>query len=200
MSDAEYFDYQEFPSFSFGGPPGDYTARVPVSSNEEAEFMIVAVANGAVNVASVIIGSYTNPFANPDISGATTYNDTNLIPGLFFRIPINNMVLPNPVWERIINQRGEVYMHINNAQCALVTIKFRVKILKKIPAPFKTVAPEDEKLVHAMREQKIQEAVLARLGEEYTYGHEPPQQPIIEPITATTAPRSKLGYWGKIIR
>jgi hypothetical protein len=69
-----------------------------------------------------------------------------------------------------------------------------------IPAPFKTVAPEDERLVHAMREKKIQEAVLAQMGEEYTYGNEPPKQPIIEPTTATTAPVSKLGYWGKIIR
>lgn len=199
MSDAEYFDFVEFPTLAVGGPPGDYVARVPVPSNEEVHFMIMSVANGATNVSTVTVTTHLRGFA-ADFSGVGALSDTTAFPGFIFRCPTQNTVIPNPAWERVENDTGEVYVHVAGGVASFVMIKFRVKLLKKIPAPFKTVAPEDEKLVHAMREKRIQEAVLAQAGEEYVYGNEPPKQPIIEPITATTAPRTKLGYWGKIIR
>jgi hypothetical protein len=204
MPDSEYFDFQEFPTITVGGPPGDYIARVPVPSNEEADFMIISATDGAANAARILINSSqaTYPAAPqyPDYSGASIYSDRQAINGITLIVGINNTTFPNPVWERIQNQIGEVYVHIYQATAAFVSIKFRVKILKKIPAPFRTVGPEDERIVHAMREKKIQEAVLAQEGEHYVYGKQPPTEPIIEPISATPQPKSKLGYWGRTRR
>jgi hypothetical protein len=199
--DTEYYDYNPFPSATVGGAPGDYFLRVPVSSKEATEFCIVCIANLSAFPSIVTVSGVDRP--KPiDQTQPTIYTDTAYIRGQVISIPAGNTIpMSESFYDSVDLPRGEVYVRIDGASTfTLVTIKFRVKILKKIPVPFRTVAPENERLVHAERERRIQAAVLAQEGEQYVYGNKPPTEPIIEPEPAGTGPVTKLGYWGKLRR
>lgn len=195
----EDFDYNVFPAVTIGGGSGDYLLRVPVSSKDTTEFCVVSVASLTANPGTVQVSGIDRPTT---INGAPTFTDANFIRGQVIAVGANNTIpMGESFYDQINLPRGEVYVRIDGTNAyILVTIKFRVKILKKVPAPFRTVKPEQEQLVHQERERRIQEAVLAQEGEQYTYGKRPPGEPIIEPEPAGTAPATRLGYWGKLTR
>lgn len=172
MCDSEKWNY--FPSIAVGGAPGDYIARVPVASNQFAEFMVVGIANGATTQANVIISGMTDSLG-VDFSGTSLYNDTFQINGQVYRCGTNTTLNPAESWERVANSQGMVWIHVQNAACCIVTIRFRVKILAKIPAPFRTVHPNEEQQYNYMREDRIRQAVLNQEGMAIEYGSEQSQ-------------------------
>ena len=164
--------YNVFPSVSIGGPPGTYQLRVPVTSNLQVEFTpVVASATGAAGI--ILLSGVDTPPAI-DTSGATTYNDTSYLRTLAFAIPLNDTATFNEIWEQVSNTQGYIFMRIIGATFAIVTIKFRVKILAKVPAPFRTVDPELTEQYHYLRADRIREAVLNSEGEKKEYGTRPP--------------------------
>ncbi len=181
---CEEKDYTYFPSVMVGGGPGDYLVRAPVSSSKEFEFAVVAIAQTQSKFMT-IQASGVGPPKPLDGTQASTYNDTSFVPAMVFTLQSNtSTAFPNIFYDRITNPDGIVYIRIDggNPGVAYVTIKFRVKILRVIPAPFQTVHPDMVAAMHKEREMRIQQSVLSREGELLTYGHEPgPAGGIITP-------------------
>ena len=210
MADEPSNDYILLGIHAIGGPTGDYMFDPEITSDDWVEYRILNIANGAVGPTYVQFSSVSPPTPLA-WDGTKTINNTNSYPNLVYVLGATNPPVPSSPWIRIINQPGILYMRIdtplNNAVYA--SLQSRSRILKKIPQPFVTVRPEDEKLVHAMREVKIQQAVLGIAGEEYAYATRPIEnEPIVEPPglargereQTTRQPVTKLGYWGRIIR
>ena len=192
--------YQEFPAITVGGPTGDYIAKCPVTSCEWAEYAIDSIVNGDGGTGSIVVSSIATPKA-VDYAGVNVLSDTTVLRGIPFRLLATSSLPVNGSFERIVNDQKWVFVRIDAAASTsmYVTIRFKVKILAKIPAPFVTVRPEDEQLVHAERERRIQAAVLGQ-GEEYAYASRPVEkEQIVEPNTGQQ-PVTKLGYCGKIRR
>jgi len=181
---CESEDYQYFPCVMVGGGPGDYLVRCPVSSSKEFEFAVVAIGNTQAKFMTVQV-SGVGPPKPLDGTQASTYNDTSFVPAMVFTLQTNNAsAFPNVFYDRITNADGIVYIRIDggNPGVAYVTIKFRVKILRVIPAPFQTVHPDAMAAMHKEREIRIQQSVLQREGELVTYGKQPgPAGTIITP-------------------
>ncbi len=166
-------DYTDFPCVSIGGPSGDYFIRAPVVSNEYIDFSVVAVAvMGGAN--GVIQTSGNDRPRALDTTGASKYDDTFFIGSQVIFCPGNNSVpVGNSFYDRVANQQGTVFIRIDGATFATVTVKMRAKILKAIPDKFVTAKPEHKEQYHYERERKIQEAVLGIEGETIEYSDRP---------------------------
>lgn len=181
---CESQDYQYFPSQMIGGGVGDYLVRVPVSSSKEVEFAVLAITNTQGKTMTIQV-SGVGPPKTLDGTQNSSYNDTSFVPSMVFSTQANTAsTLPTPVYDRVTNADGIVYVRVDGAggSCAYVTIKFRVKILRVIPAPFTTVHPDAMAAMHKEREMRIQQSVLQTEGELVTYGKQPgPAGTIIKP-------------------
>ncbi|MDE2590841.1 MAG: hypothetical protein KGL95_14395 [Patescibacteria group bacterium] len=210
MADEPSNNYILLGVHAIGGPTGDYTFSPEMSSDDWAEFRVINIANGTVGPTYVQISAVSPPTPLA-WDGTKTVNNQFAYPNLVYVLGANGIPIPPSPWIRIIDQPGILYVRIdtplNNA--CYVSLQCRSRILKKIPQPFVTVRPEDEQLVHAMREAKIQQAVLGIPGEEYAYATRPIEdEPIVEPPGlargereyVTRQPVTKLGYWGRILR
>lgn len=203
-------DYILLGVHALGGPTGDYIFDPEITSDDWVEYRILNIANGAVGPTYVQISSVSPPTPLA-WDGTKTINNTNAYPNLVYSLSANPPPIPPSPWIRIINQPGILYIRIdtpaNNA--AYVSVQSRSRILKKIPEPFRTVSPENERLVHAVREARIQQSVLGIAGEEYAYATRPIEnEPIVEAPGLARGekeqtgrqPVTKLGYWGRVIR
>lgn len=195
-------DYILLDTRTLGGPTGDYFFDPDMDSADWLEYRILSIANGATGPTYVQF-SGQNPPTPLAFDGTKTINNINAYSTITYTVGANNSPIPPSPWIRIVNQIGIVFIRIdtpaNNA--CYVSVQSRSRILRKIPEPFRTVKPEDEKLVHAMREARIQQAVLGQVGEEYAYAERPiEKEQIIEPGSTGQQPATKLGYWGRILR
>ncbi len=166
-------NYTSIPAMTVGGPPGDYIIRCPIPSSEYAEFSIVSVAVIGNNSAVIQASGLDRP-RTLDTSGTSVYNDTTFIRSQVTQCPANTSIpIGDSFYDRIGNERGDVFIRIDGAVAAFVTVKMRVKKLTKIPAPFTTVHPEDREQYHYERERRIQDATLGQEGEMEVYGTRP---------------------------
>lgn len=194
-------DYILLDTRTIGGPTGDYFFDPDMDSADWLEYRVLSIANGATGPTYVQI-SGQNPPTPLAFDGSKTINNANAYATLVYTVGANNSPIPPSPWIRIVNQIGIAYIRIDtpaNNSC-YVSVQCRSRILKKIPAPFKTVAPENERLVNAMREARIQQAVLGQSGEEIEYGSRPITTEPIRPQSTGQQPATKLGYWGRVIR
>jgi len=177
LEDKEYI---YFPSFTVGGPPGQYTARCPIPSDAAyAEFCIVGVSNfGGASATAIISG--IGPVVDLDFTatGVALYNDQSAIQGQLHRLNQQLTNYPNETWDRIANPLGAVFISVGNKagtapNNTLVTLKFRVKVLNRIPRPALTVEPSEESQYNQERARRVEAAVLGREGEYEIYGQSP---------------------------
>ncbi len=166
-------NYTSVPAMTVGGPPGDYIIRCSIPSSEYAEFSIVSIAVVGNNSAVIQSSGLDRP-RTLDTSGSSIYNDTTFIRSQVIQCPANNSIpIGDSFYDRIANERGDVFIRIDGAVAAFVTVKMRVRKLTKIPAPFVTVHPENKEQYNYERERRIQEAVLGQEGELEVYGTRP---------------------------
>lgn len=194
-------DYILLDTRTIGGPTGDYLFDPDIDSSDWLEYRVLSIANGATGPTYMQLSGQTPP-TTLAFDGTKTINNANAYATLTYTVGANNSPIPPSPWIRIVNQIGVVFIRIDtpvNNSC-YVSVQARARILKKIPAPFKTVAPENERLIPAMREARIQQAVLGQAGEEKEYAARPIEEQQIVPATTGRQPGSKLGYWGRIIR
>lgn len=168
----QHEQYNYFPAITVGGPPGLYQVRCPINSKQWGEYCIVGTVIGAAGPGTAIVSGVDQP-PSVDFTGASTYNDQTFIRGEIYRGGTNTTISPAELWHRITNDQGVVFITTLTATSIFVTIKFRVKILTKIPAPFITVNPEDMEQYHYAREENIKRHVLNLEGELVEYGREP---------------------------
>lgn len=194
-------DYILLDTRTIGGPTGDYFFDPDMDSGDWLEYRVLSIANGATGPTYVQF-SGQNPPTTLAFDGTKTINNANAYATLTYTVGANNSPIPPSPWIRIVNQIGIAYIRIdtpvNNA--CYVSVQARSRILRKIPEPFRTVSPENEQLVHAVRETRIQQAVLGQAGEEKEYATRPIEKEQIVPATTGRQPGSKLGYWGRILR
>lgn len=169
--------YNYFPAQMIGGGIGDYLVRVPVSSSKEVEFAVLAITNTQGKTMTIQV-SGVGPPKTLDGTQNSSYNDTSFVPAMVFTTQANTAsTLPTPVYDKVTNADGIVYVRIDGAggSCAYVTIKFRVKIIRVIPAPFNTVHPDAMAAMHKEREMRILDRTLQTEGELAVYGQQPGQ-------------------------
>ncbi len=168
-------NYNPFPPQVQGGATGNYAFECVMDSNDFIEYNIVAIANGDGGPGAVIVSGQNAPSAGLDYTGiaANKLDVSNgaSIPGIAFRISQYTTLTPPPQWRRVTSTEGKVFVRIDaQANTSIyVTIEFRAKILKTIPAVFKTVHPDDMYVVHQERAKKVEMAVLGKEGEREVY-------------------------------
>ncbi|SRR6266705_96277 len=171
--DREKYDYTDFPAVTVGGPPGDYIIRAPVVSNEYIEFAVILMTVVGASDGVIQTSGIDKP-RTLDTSGNSIYNDTTFIRSQVLLCPKgNSLPVGDAFYDRVANSQGNVFIRIDSAAFATVTVKMRAKILKIIPDKFVTVKPEHKEQYHYERERRIQEAVLGSEGEIIEYSDRP---------------------------
>lgn len=201
-------EYIEAPSITIGGPPGDYQIPSFSPASDHQEYQVVSVSSSGVNPGVVVVSGISAPKAGAvDTSGVTTYNGVNqntMILGHVIPIGPNTFIPVLGPWERVASENQQLFVRIDSVVAAFVTIKRRIKLIVKVPAPFTTVNPYEERL-HAVeareafneaRTQRIKEAVLEREGVAVEYGQRPqPTKSVVEPGPgAQDFPRDIIGW------
>jgi hypothetical protein len=161
-------EYIEFPSRIIGGGTGVYEIQCDVTSCQFAEYMIVSISNGAVagHGAVLINGNSRSAAANGLDYAATagkSLNKDNSIKGMVFTLVASTSIFaPMTYWERITDPEKRVFVRIDaQASCSIyVSLRFRIAVLKTIPAPAVTVHHEQPEVLNAARA----DAVRQRLG------------------------------------
>lgn len=198
----------ESPSITIGGPPGDYQILSFSPASDHAEYQIVSVSSSGVSPGVVVVSGITAPKAGAvDTSGATTYNGVNndtAIRGHVIPIGPNVYIPIDGPWERIASENQQLFVRIDGVVAAFVTIKRRIKLIVKVPAPFTTVNPYEERLhnveareaFNEARTQRIKQAVLQNEGIQVAYGNRPgPTKSVVEPgPDAEQPPRDIIGW------
>lgn len=174
MCESHAPNYNFFPSLTIGGPPGLYKVRCPVPSKELAEYNVVSIANFLTNPATVLVSGTDQPPAI-DTTGASTFDDTTFQRCQAYSLAVSSSITPNEQWDIITSPEGYVFVRIVGGVCTFVTIKFREKILRAIPAPARTVNPNEPEQYHQLRAKKVQNMVLGKEGELEEYGSRPGQ-------------------------
>lgn len=183
-------EYNKFPSVTIGGPPGDYVLPPPITSNDHVEFQVVGVASVGAP-AGVVQISGIRELKALDTTGGSTYQGEN--PGTFIRahvvpLPGNTYIPVVGPWEQVASPNAHIFIRIDGSTAAFVTIKQRVKILQKVPAPFVTNHPHEPQETHLERERRIRRAVWGEEGEAIEYGKEPVENERIRQTGGTGEP------------
>lgn len=174
--------------------------RIP--SNEHLEYQIVSVACSGVNPGVVQVSGFGAP-KTLDLSGVTTYggeNNANFIPSHVIPIGPNAFLPVLAPWEQVSNPNMHIFVRIDGATAAVVTLKQRVKILQRIPAPFVTNHPASPQDTHLEREQRILDAVYGAEGELIAYGKHPAQRGTVRELATADPPYPGQSFWGPIRR
>lgn len=154
--------YQEFPAITIGGPSGDYFATAPVTSCRWAEYAVVAIANGDGGTGSVVVSGDSAPKALV-YDGSKTLNDDNFVRGRAYRVAATTSTpCDADDYERITHSQKRVFVRIDagNSSSLYVTLRFRVRILDRIPGPSTTVHPDHAHQLNIARANATRE----RLG------------------------------------
>ncbi|HEV2580464.1 MAG TPA: hypothetical protein VGT44_06390 [Ktedonobacteraceae bacterium] len=157
--------YQEFPPVTIGGPTGDYSIVCPVTSGRWAEFAIDSIVNGDGGTGALVI-SGRNPPKALAYDGSVKIDGTNDSVFLYatpIRIPATTTLHPNSAFERITSSEKRVYMRIDAAASTsiYVTLRFRLRILERIPAPAATVHPDHAHNMNKERARATNERLQA---------------------------------------
>lgn len=174
MCGNETPNYNLFPSQTIGGPPGLYKMRCPVPSKELAEFCVVSISNFLTNPSTILVSGTDQP-PIIDTTGTTTFDDTSFQRCQLYSLAVSSSVTPNEQWDIITSPQGYIFVRIIGGACSFVTIKFREKILRAIPAPARTVNPNESEQYHQERAKRVQSMVLGKEGELEEYGKRPGQ-------------------------
>lgn len=137
--------YEYFPAIVIGGPTGDYFIPTPTSSNRWTEFAIVAVTNGDVGAGSVIISGNSKP-VKVLTDGSVTLNNDNVVKGIMYRLAASASTSGGgDVYERVTNSERKVFIRIDAAasNSIFVSLRFRNRIIDKVPGPNHTVHPNN---------------------------------------------------------
>src|SRR6266568_9560153 len=169
-------EYQYFPSVTIGGPPGQYVLKTPLPSNGGIEFCIVTFSCLAAGPGSAIV-SGVDQQSTVDTSGASKYSDNTFLRGIFVTAPTNTTIPGVEIWEKVANQIGTVFILTTGGTASFITIKFRIKVLHRIPEPFQTVPVDNPQLYHEERARRVELATLGREGELEVYNPGPPAEP-----------------------
>lgn len=160
-------NYDEFPCITIGGPTGDYFAECPVPSAEFAEYAVDSVVNGDVGTSAIVISGNAIPTALSYAGlAANTFTDNAVLHSWPIRIPLTTTLHVNSSWDRVINSQRRVYVRIDAgaSNSVYVTLRFRIKRLKNIPAPAHTVHPDHMQQINQARaettNQRIEEMGL----------------------------------------
>src|SRR6266487_2080323 len=112
-------EYTEFPARIIGGLTGVYEIQADVTSCLFAEYMVVAISNGAVaGQAAVLVNGNSRAAAKTglDYTGITTsaLNKDNVLPGMAFTLVASTSIFaPMTYWERITNPEKRVFVRID---------------------------------------------------------------------------------------
>jgi hypothetical protein len=167
--------YNPFPSVTIGGPPGDYLLPPPVTSNQYMEFKIVTFGSFGAAAGIVQVSGVSKPFPL-DTSGVTTYNgenNNNSIRAIVLSVGPTSTPPFDGEWEQISSPNMHIFVRIDGATAAFVTIKQRAKVLVTVPAPFVTVPHQVPETMNVAREERILQAVYGTEGREVEYGKRP---------------------------
>lgn len=154
--------YQEAPAVTIGGPSGDYELIAPVTSCRWAEYAVVSVANGDGGSGSVVVSGDSAPKALA-YDGTVTLNKDNFVRGRAYRVAATTSTPGDPdSYERITHSQKKVFVRIDaaNNTSIYVTLKFRMRILDRVPGPSTTVHPDHAHQLNIARA----DATRQRLG------------------------------------
>lgn len=195
--EPDTFNYQLLGVHTIGGPSGDYFFDPEMPTAEWLEFRVLSVANGAQGPTYVQISAHTIPTPLA-WDGTKTINNANSYPNLVYALGASAPpIVPTP-WIQVIDQPKRIFIRIDtpgaNTAC-YVSLQCRAKTLKRVPAPFVTVHPSDEQLVHKERERRIQQAVLGTEGERKDYATRPTAEPRVREFTTGTPTNPILEFF-----
>jgi len=114
-----------------------------------------------------------DPQSTIDVSGVSKYSDQAFLRGIFVSAPTNTTIPMTEMWEKITNQLGNIFMLTTGGTSSFITLKYRVKVLTRVPRPFVTVHPSEEAQYGQERARRIEAAVLGKEGELETFGKVP---------------------------
>ncbi len=161
-------EYIEFPSRIVGGAAGFYEIECDVESGMWAEYLIVAISNGAVagQAAGIINGnsreslkSFTSGLNYVGGAG-TALNKDNGVKGMAFTMVASTSIFaPMTYWERITNSERRVFMRLDPqaSSSMYVSIRFRIAVLKAVPELPVTVHHEQPEILNAARADAVRQ-------------------------------------------
>lgn len=166
-------DFNEYPPRTIGGPSGNYILTADVVSAEWIEYRVLRAVMGDTGPGSALVTGddvQLTALNTLPYNGTVTLSDNTFSRGLPFHLLATTTDNQPTPWIRVTNPQKRVCARIDTpANISLyLTIQFRDKILTKVPQPFKTVHPNDEKEYHNEREKRINKA-FGREGELETY-------------------------------
>lgn len=174
-------DYIYFPTQSVGGPTGNYILRCPIPSDAAyAEFCIISFTDAGTAAMTATI-SGVGPQPDPNMTGTSqALTDQGFLYATILRQNTNGSITPTESWERVANPLGVCFITlgaggVGSPVAGYVSIKFRVKVLNRVPKPAVTVHPTEESQYNHERARNLEIAVLGKEGEIETYGHVPGQ-------------------------
>jgi hypothetical protein len=141
--------YEEFPPVTIGGPTGNYFITSPIVSCRWAEFCVDLIVNGDGGTGAVVISGSVGggfPPAALDYTGIATnkFSDDAIFKGWPIRVPATSTTMINSSWERITNSQKRIHVRIDAAASTslYLTLRFRVKVLERLPGPSHEVHPD----------------------------------------------------------
>lgn len=185
-----------FPSVTIGGPPGDYLLPPPVTSNQFIEYQVISVACSGTNPGVVQVSGVTKP-QTLDTSGNSTYNGENnnaSIRSHVITVAPNSYIPVDGPWEQVSSPNMHVFIRIDGATAAFVTIKQRAKLLLKVPQPFVTVPRDEPEAMNVAREERILQSVLGSEGRELEYARKPARKGTVRELTTGS---TEISGWAK---
>jgi hypothetical protein len=153
MCEHEETLYNEFPTQTIGGAAGDYSLTCPVTSARWVEYCVVSVAGNG----NVVVSGNSKPSALK-YDGSVTLSDGAEVVGIAYS-QNGTVTSVSPRWERVSNSQKKVFIRIDPSTGAsvYVSIKFRARLLDKVPAQVVAVHPDHAQQLNIARAEAVKE-------------------------------------------
>jgi len=157
--------YQELPPITIGGEPGSYEVPCPIASCRWAEFAIDSVVNGDAGTAALFVTGNSAPGFEMNYAGVNSLSNDEYVYGTPIRVPATTTLPINGDYQRITNSERKVFVRIDGTAggSTYVTLRFRARILERIPGPSKEVHPDHAHELNKLRADNVNQR-LAELG------------------------------------
>lgn len=164
--------YAYFPPLVIGGPSGNYVAQCPVGSNEEAEFEIVNVATQDTGTPRVLIsGDMIQPGYQIAYDGTLAMGTNNgsdqgsqAFPGVALTGSGSTSIrAPAGRFFPISDSSDRVFVRIDCAdmKAVFVTLRYRVRPIRRVVGHVTTVHPEAEQQYNLESERRVMKQLNA---------------------------------------
>jgi UDP-3-O-acyl-N-acetylglucosamine deacetylase len=154
MCEHEELFYNEFPTQTIGGGAGDYSLTCPVTSARWVEYCVMNLAGNG----NAVVSGDGKPAPLP-YDGSVSLNDQQYIVGTAYSQNYQRNTAVATKWERVTNSQKRVFVRIDplSGTSLYVSIKFRARLLDKVPAQVVAVHPDHAQQLNIARAEAVKE-------------------------------------------